>query len=270
MSVYKTTSIKPIIARVIRNTRITDMTYADDIMEWIGEALDRCMIRWKLEKTHKVLEITNHSAKLPCGLVTLNAVLFKGHRLRKGTSTIDVRIKPVRNADELNTYFVTDTTIQAEDINSQNIDLLRGVNIVESNSISQDSSEHPSHHWYDLKYDYIQTSFREGCITIAYRIQDIDAEGYPLAPDVEELREGIFWYVCSKLVFTGYKLPDASMDFKFCDAQSKLYFRKGKNIIKHESEDDKENQIQLRNNLIPPDNYYHDFFINSEQRKYVR
>lgn len=264
MSVYKTTSIKPIIARVIRNTRMTDMTYLDDTMAWIGEGLDRCMIRWKLEKTHKELTISNHSAKLPCGLVTLNAVIYKGHRLRKGVNSIDVRIKKLKSPEDLQSYFVNDTTIQAEDINSQNITLLRGGNIKEL----EDSLVH--HHFYDLKYDYIQTSFKEGCITIAYRVQDIDEEGYPLAPDLEELREGLFWYVCSKLVFSGYKLPDARMDFDYCDKKALQFFRKAKNIIKEESEDDKENQIQLRNNLIPPDNYYNHFFINSEQRKFVR
>lgn len=269
MSVYKTTSIKPLIARVIRNTRITDMTYADDIMEWIGEGLDRCMIRWKLQKTSKELFISNHSAKLPCGLVTLNAVIFKGHRLRKGLNTIDVRIRRTPE-DQLTSFFVTDTTIQAEDINSQNIDLLRGVNIVEPAFNEGDRDNSPESHFYNLQYDYIKTSFKSGCITIAYRTQDIDAEGYPLAPDVEELREGIFWYVLSRLCITGYKLPDPSMDFKFCDAQAIKFFRKAKNIIKSESEDDKENQIQLRNNLIPPDHYYESFFIGAEQRKYVR
>jgi len=269
MSVYKTTSIKPIIARVIRNTRLTDMTYADDIMEWIGEGLDRCMIRWKLAKTSKKLTISNHSAKLPCGLVTLNGVIFQGHRLRKGVNTIDIRITRT-SEKELTSFFITDTTIQPSSINSQNIDLLRGVNIVEPAFNEGERDNSPERHFYDLQYDYIKTSFKSGFITIAYRTQDIDEEGYPLAPDLEELREGIFWYVCSKLCFTGYKLPDPKIDFVFCDAKSKEYFRKAKNIIKSPSEDDKENEIQLRNNLIPPDNYYESFFIGAEQRKYVR
>jgi len=194
MAVYKTTSIKPLIARAIRNTRIIDMTYADDIMEWIGEALDRCMIRSRLEKTYKVLTISNHSAKLPCGLVSLSGVIYNGRRLRKGTSSIDVRIQKVP-ISELKSYFVTDTEIQAEDINSQNINLLRGGNIVKVDSTELQDN------FYDLSYNYIKTSFK---------------------------------------------------------------------IIKAESTDEKENQVQLRNNLIPPDNYYESFFTGGEQRKFVR
>jgi hypothetical protein len=263
MAVYKTTSIKPLIARVIRNTRIIDMTYADDIMEWIGEALDRCMIRSRLEKTYKVLTISNHSAKLPCGLVSLSGVIYNGRRLRKGTSSIDVRIQKVP-ISELKSYFVTDTEIQAEDINSQNINLLRGGNIVKVDSTELQDN------FYDLSYNYIKTSFKEGQIIVCYKVAPIDSEGYPIAPDLEELREGVFWYVCSKLVFTGYKLPNSDMTYAYCDAQATKFFRKAKNIIKAESTDEKENQVQLRNNLIPPDNYYESFFTGGEQRKFVR
>jgi hypothetical protein len=262
--VYKTTSIKPIIARIIRNTRITDMTYADDMMEWIGEGLNRMMIRWRLEKTNKVLEIKNHSAKLPCGLVTLNAVIANGQRLRKGTSSIDVRIKNnIVSTDDLATYFVHDTTIKPEDLNQQNFQLLRGEDIKMEASLLIGA-------FYDLQYDYIKTSFCDGYVTIAYTVAPVDKEGYPLAPDLEETREALFWYVCSRLCFTGYKLPDPSMDFKFCDKQATKFFRKAKNIIKEQSVDEKEAQVQLLNNLIPPDNYYSTFFMSGEQRKYVR
>lgn len=258
--VYLTTSIKPIIARVIRNTRITDMTYADDMMEWIGEGLNRMLIRWRLEKTHKVLEIKSHSAKLPCGLVDLSAVIYKGARLRKGTSSIDVRIKKTVSEEELSTYFVHDTNITAEDLNTQNYQLLRGDDIKQVST-----TEGPA--FYDLQYNYIKTSFETGFITIAYTIAPIDKEGYPLAPDLEEAREALFWYVCSRLCFTGYKLPEPSMDFKYCDFKATEFFRKAKNIIKTQSVDELEAQVQLLNRLIPPDNYYTTFFMNGQERK---
>lgn len=261
--VYKTTSLKPVIARVIRGTGLTDMTYADDILEWIGEGLNRMMIRWRLEKTHKVLEIKNHSAKLPCGLVSIAAVIHNGRRLRKGTSSIDVRVKSWRDVKgDIDSYFVTDTTIKAEDLNAQNYQLLRGDNIKQVDT--QEGSP-----YYDLQYDHIKTSFCDGCVTICYTVSPVDKEGYPLVPDLEEARAALFWYVCSMLCFTGYKLPDASLDFKYCDAKATQYFRKAKNIIKNPSTDEKEAQVQLLNNLIPPSNYYQSFFIGGEQVKLV-
>jgi len=263
--VYKTTSVKPIIGRVIRNTRMTDMTYADDILEWIGEALNRMMIRWRLEKTHKVLTVSNHSAPLPCGLVSLAAVVYNGYRLRKGTGSIDVRIKAWRDVEgDIDSYFVTDTNIKAEDLNAQNYTILRGENIKKDTTLSTGFGE-----YYDLQYDTIKTSFEEGEITICFTKSPVDKEGYPLVPDLEEAREACFWYVCSKLVFSGYTLPNAEMTYSYCDAKATQFFRKAKNIIKEQSEDEKEATVQLLNNLIPPQHYYETFFIGGEQRKYV-
>ncbi len=263
--VYNNTSLKPVIARVIRNTRITDMTYADDMVEWIGEALNRMLIRWRLEKTHCEIEIKNHTGKLPCGLVSIGGVIYEGRRLRKGTGSIDTRaLRRLVPDKELSTYFVTDTTIQAEDVNSQNYSMVRGDNIKLQTSASLNEE------FYDLQYNYIKTSFCDGCITLCFTKADLDKEGYPLVPDLEESREACFWYVASRLCITGYKLPDPSMDFRFCENQAKIFFRKAKNIIKTQSVDEKETQVQLMNNLIPPADYYSSFFVNAEQIKPMR
>ncbi len=263
--VYNSTSYKPIIARVIRNTRMTDMTYADDIIEWIGEALGRMMIRWRLEKTHIELEVKNHTAKLPCGLVSIGGVIYQGRRLRKGTGSVDVRaLRRFVPDNKLNTYFITDTVIQPEDVNSQNYSLVRGDNIKLQTTASLQEE------FYDLQLNYIKTSFCDGCITLCYTKADLDKEGYPLVPDLEECREACFWYVASRLCITGYKLPDTSMDFKFCDFNATKFFRKAKNIIKTQTVDEKEAQVQMMNNLIPPDNYYMSFFVNAEQIKPMR
>ena len=261
--VYLQTSVKPVIGRVIRNTRMTDMTYADDILEWIGEALNRMLIRWRLEATYKVLDIKDYSATLPCGLVTLNGVLYNGCRLRKGTASYDVRIgswsELVENQES---YFVHDTTIQSTDINAQNYTLLRGQDLKQVSTA--DSSN-----FYQLQYGTIKTSFKEGQIVIFYKIAPVDKEGYPLVPDLEEARQALFWYVCSMLAFSGYKLPNPEHNYEFCEFRAEKFFRKAKDIIKEQSEDEKEATVQLLNNLIPPPNYYESFFAGGEQSKYT-
>lgn len=262
--VYTTTSIKPVIGKILRDTKLTDMTYADDIIEWVGEAMERMLIRYRLGKTHKKLEITNHSHKLPCELVTLDAVFYKGMRLRKGTSSVDVRVTSwdaVKN--ELDTYFISDPTVTPENVNTQNYSLVRGEDI-KYQQVPLSTSD-----FYTLKYDYIETSFTEGDVIICYTKRPVDEFGYPMIPDLQEARDAIFWYVCSKLVFTGYKLPDPVATFEFCDDKATTFFRKAKNIIKTQSEDEKESMVQVLNNLIPPAHYYETFFMGAEQRKYV-
>lgn len=262
--VYMTRSVDQVIARVIRTARLSDLTYADDILEWIREGMGRMLIRWRLDKLHQELTVANYTASLPCGLVSLAAVQYKGRRLRKSTSSVDIRCLKWRDVkNDINSYFLTDTTVQPEDVNSQNITLLRGLNIEEVNQNLETSD------FYDLQYNKIKTSFKEGCITIYFTKQPVDKNGYPMIPDLEEAESALFWYICAQLNFTGYKLPDNTLDFKYCDAKATEFFRKAKNIIKTQSEDEKESTLQMINNLIPPQNYYNTFFVGGEQRKYV-
>lgn len=262
--VYMTRSIYQTLARVIRTARLSDLTYADDMLEWAREGMGRLMIRWRLDKLHKEIEIKNHTGDLPCGLVSLAAVRYQGRRLRKSTSSVDIRCLKWHDVkNDVNSYFLTDTTVQPEAVNSQNTILLRGLNIKE---LAQplDTGD-----YYDLQYNKIKTSFKEGCITIYFTKQPVDKDGYPMIPDLEEAEAALFWYICAQLCFTGYKLPDPNMDFRYCDAKATEFFRKAKNIIKTQSEDEKESTVQLLNNLIPPSNYYNTLFVGGEQRKYV-
>lgn len=250
------------MGKILRDTRITDMTYADDFIEWIGEGLNRMLIRWRLNPTHKVLEIKDHQAKLPCGLVTLNGVIYNGQRLRLGASEIDVRVKTWNKSTNVDSFFQLDTTVTPEDVNDMDYRMVRGLDLKQLTTITTTD-------FYQLRYDYIKTSFKEGCIIILFRKQDTDKEGYPLIPDLQETRDALFWYVCSKLCFTGYKLPDPAMDFKFCDDKAEHFFSRARKIIKTQSLDEQETAVQMLNNLIPPSNYYETFFTNAEQRKYV-
>lgn len=263
--VYRGTTVKPVIANIIRTARLRDMTYADSMLEWIAEGLNRMRIRWRLEKAYQVVTVKNHLAPLPCGLVTLSAVIYNGGRLRKGTSSVDSRVLPWKHVEnDLASYFVTDTTIQAEDINSQNINLIRGVNIKQADQYVLDPKE-----FYQLKLNHIQTSFKEGTIILCYTKQELDKDNYPLIPDIAEARTALMWYVLAQLCIGGYKLPDPKMDHDYCDARAEKFFRKAKNIMRTLSEDEKESAVQLLNNLIPPQTYYEEFFAGAEQRKYV-
>lgn len=264
MPIYNTTSVEPTIAKIIRDTRLQDMSYANDLIEWIGEAVDFMRINYRLPKAYKVVTVKNHIVELPCGIATLDAVWYNGGRLRRGTSTIDPRFKAwkeVKDTD-LGTYFYTDTNIKPEDVNQVNSILYRG------DTIKQDTADDSSTAFYLLEYNTIKTSFKSGTIVLFYKVRNLGPDGYPLIPDVAEAREAILWYVCSKLLFTGYKLP-IDIDFKACESRASMYFRRTKNIIKEPDQDEKEAALQLLNNLIPPQHYYETFFTGGEQRKFV-
>lgn len=274
MAVFKSTSVKEVIGRVIRNTRLVDMTYADNMYEWLGEGAARLMIRWRLKRLYTRLKIVDHMAELPCGLVALNGVFCRGLRMRQGTGVIDARIQPfakfITNPDgtgdsSLNSdafsYFKTDTD-PGLIANEQDLFYIRGTDLKPIYNIT-------IHDFYQLELNYIKTSFRHGEIKIYFKKMDTDSEGYPLIPDLEEAKQALFWYLMGNLAMTGYKHNDPRMDYEYCDQKATKFFKLAKNMIKEQTQDEKEASKNLLVNLIPPTTYYETFFINGEQRKFI-
>jgi hypothetical protein len=257
---YTTTSIEGIIARIIRNTRITDMSYADDIYEWIGEGVDNLRIKSRLPRDHHIVKIKNHKEKLPCGLVSIDGVVFNGKRLRYGFSIIDPKAQDriwKKTQSDSSSYFVTDTASNQQDYNK-----IKGLDLKQVNDWNTD-------HYYFIEMGYIKTSFKETTdadqLVIFYKKTAVDDKGYPLIPDLEDAKEALFWYVTGKLVFSGFKLADPRHDYSFCDNKATIHFRKAKNEIKRLGIDEKESMLQSWVSLIPPTHFYDNFFTGMEQ-----
>lgn len=85
--IYQSVSIKPVIARVIRNTRTQDSSYTFDMNEWIPEAMGYMKTQVALSSKYKDIEIDFHKGILPCSLHTLIAVSYQGCRLPEGNKT---------------------------------------------------------------------------------------------------------------------------------------------------------------------------------------
>lgn len=264
MPLYTTVSTKVVVSRIIRNCKLIDSTYADDIYEWINEKVDGLQIKWRLPRKAKEVDITAHTGELPCSLKAIDAVIYNGRRLRYGTTHLEVGVLSEQgccnNQANLQEYFVSDPTSSAYK-NQQSIELVRGIDIeaVQNNFDYND--------FYYIQPGFIKTSFEEGCVVICYKEKKLDEYGLPLIPDIENAKESIFWYVFGKMILSGYKPADPSINYEFCEYRAEKYGRMAKNEIKALSKDEKESQIQMWVNLIPPQGYYSNFFLNAEQPK---
>lgn len=262
MAVYTTTSSKEVIAKILLKLKLTDNTYADDILVWLAEAIDLLRVRSTLQSTHKVLKIEDYSEKLPCGLVQLDAVVYNGARLRKGLGVNDTRIQPFNKVKDasISTYF-SDPDDPAY-TNTQNYLLLRGDDIKLGTSTE-------SQEYYTLYPNHIQTSFKCGEIILLYKKRPVDNEGYPLIPDEANYHRACFWFIMGELALTGYKHNDPRMDYEYCESKFDKFVKKAKGKLRYWSVDDREAIMQASVNLIPPQNYYESFSINAELPKFV-
>ena len=262
MAVYVTVSSKEVIAQILTKLKLTDSTYADDILGWLNEAISALRVRKSLQPTNKLLKITDFSHKLPCGLVQLDAVVYNGARLRKGLGVNDTRIQPFNKVKDtsISTYF-SDPDDPAYQ-NAQSYLLLRGDDIKLGTSTK-------STEYYITYPNHIQTSFKCGDIILLYRQMPVDDEGYPLIPKEWAYQRACFWYVMGELALTGYRHNDPRMDYEYCESKFKENAKKAKNILKYWSIDERESVMQSSVNLIPPRGYYESFSINSEVPKFV-
>lgn len=262
MAIYNTVSIKTIIARIIRKTRLSDTSYLEDMKVWIPEAMEALKTVHQTTTTNKVIQIKNHIARLPCDLSSLKAVEYEGCRLRLGSNSIDYSnspedYKPKSSIDTIDGVYTTDSSKHKADDNY--INLYRGEDLSKNNS-SRLSSES-----YKITPGYIHTSFCSGCVTLHYNKIPLDSDGFPLVPDQEDYKLALEWYVYQQMVFSGYKFPDTRIDYSFCTQEYERHSRRAIGAIKYPSVDKVESTYRSTTRMIFPQHYWNHFGLGLEQ-----
>lgn len=253
--IYTSVSIKSVIAKFLRNTRLSDSSFMDDLLEWIPEAMGMMQTRVVLKPLYKELTIKDYSAKLPCGLVELDAVAYNGRRLREGSTVGHVVNMPsiFNAANGTVTVYVSDSDVLIENHLSTK---LSGDDL----KVMEISSEA----FYKLQLDYIQTSFKEGKVVIYFLQMPVDCDGYPLIPDNENYKEALYWFLLTKAIEAGYEHP--LFDWNHCwNMWEHIYAPRAVNEIRYPSVDGMERLLQSTVRLVPPTHFYTDFSTGAEQ-----
>lgn len=105
MGIYKHSSSKGIIRKVMRDLRPNDDNWIDDAIEWIGEALEHIGASAQLCTKKSVLNIVDHKAVLPSDLYYINQVAINGTVTPTVSNELDVLLDQVGELKEtLQTY----------------------------------------------------------------------------------------------------------------------------------------------------------------------
>jgi len=280
MSKYKLSSGKEVLARVIRASGYKlPASYHDDILEWISEAMGMMQVTNSLviqstgdDGCTGEIQVSNYCACLPCGFVSIVAVEDdQGNRLPEGGDQTDLRSTTksrgvnVMPQNRVSSFQVnpfthqTATGLPTDEAGSIPPYYIDGDDVEQS--IVNDSTR--VRHYYKLVGNYIQCSFESGFIKIHYYAIPVGEDGYPLIPDNENFKQGIEWHVIRRLIGAGYKHPVFTYDY--AHEQCELYMGRGMGEVSYYTPEGaaKLNRSFVR--LIPPYNYYEDFFTNSEQ-----
>ncbi len=106
MAVYKTTSSKTIIRKVMRDLNPNNDNWIQDAIEWMGEALEHIGSAAQLETKGCILDIVDYKASLPADLYYINQVSINANT---GAVNQEALISQLRNQvkllnDNLKTY----------------------------------------------------------------------------------------------------------------------------------------------------------------------
>lgn len=245
--VYTSVSIENVIGRVIRNTKLTDTSAIMDIYEWIPEAMELLETQYQMSKEFQDLDIIFHQAKLPCGLVIVDAVEYKGHRIPTSNTSSNVKARPVVDNKYSSTVMQSNTVI---DINPVTGEPFVATDLVMVSNLPQDRNN-----FYYTKLNYICTSMKEACIRMFYQIPPLDENGFPLIPDNGNYKEALYWWVRGKLIGSG-QLDDRNNTENSCLNKFELYGGRAINEITYPSVDQMERLRANQVRFIAPENYW--------------
>jgi len=265
--IYNSVSIQQVIARVVRNTRLQDSSYLTDMVEWIPEAMG--YMKTKMEQTEKWkdIEIEFHKGRLPCGPIMLVAVEYCGRRLKTSNT-----VKHYETGHHLNYGSIPasaelfKSVIIPKEFPDENV-------VVDSTIIKEGCCcikdvmcclEHPSA-YYQVEMDYINTSFRQGCVRIHYFTQPIDGDGFPLIPDNENYKEALYLYVRAKMIGCGYR--DKVYNEIDLMQRFEVHAARAINEITYPSPDLMDTRIDSLVRFIPPANYWDNFYRTDYSEK---
>lgn len=172
---YKTTSINVVLAKIFRDFNPSHSGWIPDAIEWISEAVGIMKTCESYKEIPKIVEIIDYRGKIPCDLEQMLGIEYNGMRLQR-SGGINHKSAPCSCLDNL-------------------------VCSVEES--------------YSLNPNYIQTTFKTGCITVYYYGLEVDCDGFPYIVDDPLYTNAVTWYVIMKMCLRGFKHPVA--DFKMAE-----------------------------------------------------
>lgn len=190
-------SIKEVLGKLVRDTRVQDSSYLEDAKEWIPEALAMCSSRHQHVFKHEDVTVVFHRAATPCDLVTLSGIEYCGRRLPFSSVMRHPQFSGKAPAAPVTTVQLAipmETEVGEHKFYSTSHEDLQSLEMDPGN-------------FYTTEPGSILTSFEQGEIRVHYKGLATDEDGLPLIPDNVHLKEALYLYSRAKMTGAGWKDP---------------------------------------------------------------
>lgn len=258
------TSIKPLIARVVRNTPNVDADTLTDLPEWLAEGIGKLKTHYQLELECETVDVKFHLCMLPCKAEAIAAVTYCGQRLM-----ISDEVAPALGSGRHLTAPPLFESIVRMPGGIQSLDetdinnypfYLSTIGTLENMGVS-------SSQFYRPRYNKIETSIETGQLTIYYWTVPHDKEGLPVVPKNEDYHTALYWYCRMMMIGAGYEDPV----FRYGDCEQRWELHAGRAIgqITYPTVDEKKRSIINNVSLIPNQYDWETFGGNGPEGSYI-
>jgi len=157
-------SAKTVLAAVQADLGLTSEERRYDHMEWLFQCLHSLKAVPKYLTRVEELEVFDHKARLPCGVLEIEAVAHGGVAL-----------------------------LEATDVGRNHYEQLEGL---------KDIWQRPAN-TYSVQDGWLYFKFKEGKVTLHYLTYKMDSDGYPMIPDDSDFYEAVVNYIIWKSLQAG-------------------------------------------------------------------
>ncbi len=234
-------SLGSIVYKVL-NLPITSQLNYEDAAEYSIEALRLIGAPLAFEKKSKIIEIKEYRGSMPNGIIKLNGVRYAFAKCDLNNSSV-----PLQYATDI--YHKTYKT-----------DGYPNTQYTENKDYS-----------YTLEKKIIYISEEEGFVEINYDSIILDEDGYPMIPDVEEVKLAIEYYIIFRYIepiWASGKITDKV--FSYYDQQKSWYMGAANSSLQNPSVDRMQSIVNSINRLIPAKNFFYNYYKKSGIIEQVR
>lgn len=241
--IVKWTTVKPVIARIVRNVRNIDSDYMADLPEWIAEGIFKLKTHYQLELRQSTVTIKFHKGMLPCEMEALSAVTYNGMRILPGDTTGP--LEGVQNTTE-GFYSVLKAPSSITELDETDINNLPFyLATVEQLSIAGINYGIK----YRLNYNKLETNMEAGELQVWYWSVPVDEDNFPMVPDHEDYQTALYWYCRMMMIGAGHQ--DLVFNYDKCEYNWEKYAARAIHSVSYPSPDEKQRNIINNVSLIP-------------------
>lgn len=251
------------MASIVRNTRVTDTSYYDDAVDWIGEAIIKLKTRYSYSLEHKQLQLDFCLAKIPCAAEAIAAVVFEGHRIMPSASDGPLMPRPKRGSDTSMDNSFTSVLCMPKGIEALGETSVNNwPEYVQSSALVESCPQHPQIR-YRINFNKIELPVEYGCIDLWYWSLPKDETGFLMIPDNENYKTAIYWYVRMMMIGSGY--PDPVFSYDAAEYRFEKYLNIAINEINYPTPDEVEERMIISNRMVNNGTGWSNFFTEAPE-----